>query len=372
MRTLRRALLWLLLLLGIYVMLILTYGTFTDWTPPAQTQLTAVHPGDPESTIKDSLLRLLNWNVGYGGLGAEVAFFYDQGDFLWTSPGNVRPPRTTVEKAIDGMEAAVLSLPVDLYLFQEVDTAARRSYYTHQLDSLATRRPGYTAYFALNYRNERVPIPVFQPWGHYGYVRGGLVSMSRFAPQSSVRYALPGELAWPNRLFSLDRCALRQEFMTDFGLPLVVYNVHLSAYDKDGKAKQQQMDWLRRRVIRDYEAGAYVIVGGDWNQVPPGFDYARFSPDRAAEYQQIEIPFDYAPPGWLWAYDPARPTNRKANEPYDAKKSRKSLIDFYLLSPNLRLRQVQTIEQGFAFSDHQPVYLEVELLRSLTDSPVVD
>jgi endonuclease/exonuclease/phosphatase family metal-dependent hydrolase len=95
--------------------------------------------------------------------------------------------------------------------------------------------------------------------------------------------------------------------------------------------------------------------------VPPGFDYAKFSPEQRDEFSQIEIDFEYAPRGWRWAYDPALPTNRKANEPYNAKESRKSLIDFYLISPNLRLLMVKTIDQGFAFSDHQPVYLEVEL-----------
>lgn len=359
-KILRYTLLLFLLLVGYFVSF-LTYGTLTDWQPTEKQSLTAVSAAAKETVIQDSLLRLLIWNVGYGGLSSEVAFFYDQGDFLWTTPGNVRTADSLVEKAVNGQEAMIQSIPADFYLMQEVDTASRRSYYTNQLDSMAMQQPDYDAYFALNYKNERVPIPIFQFWDHYGYVRSGLLNLSRFKPQSSTRFSLPGDLEWPTRLFELDRCVLRQTFKTASGKDLIIYNAHLAAYDKGGVVKKQQMDWLRQQIIKDYEQGAYVIVGGDWNQVPPGFDYAKFSPDRSNEYSQIEIGFDYAPEGWLWAYDPDVPTNRKMNEVYDIKKSRKSLIDFYLLSPNLTMKKVKTINQEFTYSDHQAVYLEVEL-----------
>lgn len=362
-RKLRWFVLGPVLLLLCYFVSLLTYGTLTDWQPEPEETLKAIHAGEPEPVVLDSIVKLLTWNVGYGGLASEVAFFYDQGDFFWTSLGHVRPDENIVEAAVDGQESTVLAVPADFYLLQEVDTAARRSYYTNQLDSMAQERPDYATYFAMNFKNGRVPIPVFQPWDHYGYVRGGLVSMTKYEPQNSMRYSLPGKLGWPTRLFSLDRCVLRQEFATRANKKLVVYNIHLSAYDQGGGAKAEQMAWLRERVLADYEMGNYVIVGGDWNQVPPGFDYAVFSPDRADEYSQIAIDFDYLPQGWLWAYDPDTPTNRKANEVYDEKHSQKSLIDFYLLSPNLKLKQVKAIDQNFAHSDHQPVYLEAEMIE---------
>ncbi|NJO87091.1 MAG: hypothetical protein HC821_03495 [Lewinella sp.] len=142
-----------------------------------------------------------------------------------------------------------------------------------------------------------------------------------------------------------------------------MYNLHLAAYDAGGVVKKQQMEWLRTQLLADYSAGRYVVAGGDWNQVPPGVDYARFSPERRNEFSEIAIDFDYAPPGWYWAYDPTLPTNRKANETYDAKKSKQTLIDFFLISPNLRIRKVKGIAQDFFSSDHQPVWLELELLR---------
>lgn len=363
MKKLIRPLLYLLSFLLLYFVIFLGYGTVTDWEPAPNEELAAIHEGSPAPVVEDSIVSFFIWNLGYGGLGEEVAFFYDKGDFFWTELGKARVEEELVNKAVDGHETTVEAINADFYLLQEVDTFSRRSHYTNQMDSLAKRKPDHTVHFAMNYRNERVPIPVFQPWDHYGYVRGGLVSMSRYAPTESLRQSLPGELEWPTSLFELDRCVLKQTFKVADEQQLIVYNIHLAAYDKGGVVKKQQMEWLKTQILADYEKGHYVVVGGDWNQVPPGFDYAIFSPERRNEYEQIAIDYEFMPSDWLWAYDPEMPTNRKTNEVYNAATSLKSLIDFYLISPNLQLRSIRTINQEFAFSDHQPVYLEVEILR---------
>ena len=363
MRILGKFLKWFLIIFVLYVGGILVYGTVTDWVPEPYEELTAVSEGKPEPVITDSLLTFMTWNVGFGGLGEAESFFYDEGDFFWTEMGHARAKQENVEGYVNGQEGTIKAIPADFYLLQEVDTSSRRSWYTNQLDSMHAQRPDYAASFAMNYKNERVPIPVFQPWDHYGYVRGGVASLTKYQPSISERHQLPGDLDWPTRLFELDRCALRQVFPTQWGKDLVVYNVHLAAYDKGGAVKSQQMAWLRERAITDYEAGHYVVIGGDWNQVPPGVDYGSFSPERRDEFSQIAIDFEYAPEGWVFAYDAATPTNRKTKEVYDDKKALKALIDFYLISPNVIVRKVRGMNQSFAYSDHQPVLLEVELRK---------
>ena len=39
------------------------------------------------------------------------------------------------------------------------------------------------------------------------------------------------------------------------------------------------------------------------------------------------------------------------------------IIDFFLISPNVQALQVRGLNQQFAYSDHQPVYLEISLKR---------
>jgi endonuclease/exonuclease/phosphatase family metal-dependent hydrolase len=84
-------------------------------------------------------------------------------------------------------------------------------------------------------------------------------------------------------------------------------------------------------------------------------------PGKAGGVKQGNIPDDFFPEGWRFAYDPTVPTNRKASDPYQKGKTFETLIDYFLVSPNVTLLQVQGIRQNFAFSDHQPVRLTVRL-----------
>ena len=353
---------WALLAAVAYVILLLLYGTLTDWRPSGTT---ALRPSGGQAAAlnhaPDSLVTLTTWNVGYGGLGAESFFFYNRNDFFWTEPGTVRPRRPLAERYLAGQTLTLQSTLSDIFLLQEVDTAARRSHYLNQLAAARAARPDYAAHYAANFESNRVPLPVFQPWDHYGYVRGGLVSLSRYPVDTAERIQLPGEHPWPTRLFQLDRCALRQVIPTGRGPNLVVYNVHLSAYDADGGLRRQQMALLRERCLADYARGDYVVVGGDWNQLPPGFNWFSLNPT----VERVQLPFaiapDWMPPGWKYAYDPATATVRDSADPYEDGRTHRSVIDFFLLSPNLRLRTVRGLEQRFAYSDHQPVYAEVEL-----------
>ena len=348
----------------LYLVGILAYGSVTDWRPTGVIDLTASAAGlDARAVVEDSVVTFVTWNVGYGGLGEQDYFFYNRGDFFWTDLGKARAPEENVRRYVAGQALTLANTQSSFFLLQEVDTASRRSYYTNQLAGAREARPDYTTYYAANFQSKRVPIPLFQPWDHYGAVQSGLVSLSRYQARTARRLQLPGEFAWPTRLFQLDRCALRQEFPTAFGSPLVVYNVHLSAYDADGALRRQQMQYLRERVLADFAAGAFVVVGGDWNQVPPGFNWFSLNPTVEETVLPPGISFDFLPPGWMWAYDPATATVRKSDEVYDAHRSERSVIDFFLCSPNVRILRVKTIDQGFRFSDHQPVYLQAELLR---------
>lgn len=355
---------WLVGLFLLYIAGFLLFGTFTDWQPKGTTTLTpSTGRVAPAPVIQDSIVSLLSWNVGYGGIGDKDFFFYNQSaGFWWTKPGTVRMSEERVKANVIGQEITLKANPADLYLLQEVDTAARRSHYTNQLETARSARPDHAAYFAANFKSKRVPLPIFQPWDHYGYVVGGLVNLSRHQPIAAERIQLPGEYSWPTKLFQLDRCALRQSFSVAGGKELVVYNVHLSAYDKSGNIRRQQMEKLREMVLADYEAGNYAIVGGDWNQMPPGFNWFSMNPTVKATQLPLAIAHDFMPQGWMYAYDPGTPTVRSSAYPYVEHKTRIKVIDFYLLSPNLRIKTVKGLNQSFRYSDHQPVYVEVELL----------
>lgn len=361
MKTILKAFGWLALIMLLYVIVVLIYGTVTDWQPEAVIDVQPEQNSD-EQVITDSIVSFATWNVGYGGLGAKSDFFFDNGDQMFSNGRMIRSPRELVDEYVAGAEQFMASTKSDFFLLQEVDYDSKRSYYINQFDRYTEQLPDYSAVYTANYKNDRVPLPIAQPWEVYGKVNAGLATLARYQPEENTRYRLPGTFEWPTRIFQLDRCVLKQRYATDEGKDLVVFNVHNSAYDKGGKMKKQQLAFLTEMFTEEYEKGNYVIVGGDWNQVPPNFAFDRFMPGKAGAYSQINIAADAMPEGWLWVFDPTVPSNRKSRDKYEEKVTFETLIDFFLVSPNIKVRRVKGIPQQFRFSDHQPVWMEVELL----------
>ena len=70
------------------------------------------------------------------------------------------------------------------------------------------------------------------------------------------------------------------------------------------------------------------------------------------------------PEGWSYAYDLSVPSCRLLNQPYDpadAEDTQHYVIDGFILSPNVTLESVETLDEGFTASDHNPVLLRVTL-----------
>lgn len=343
----------------LYIVSVILHGTITDYQPEEKTNADIVNKS-AETTISDSTISLITWNIGFGGLGKESIFFYDAGGTL-TSSVPVTTPKENFEKNQAAIEEFVKINKSDFYLIQEVDIEAKRSYRVNQFEEIQEEIPNYTGAYAMNYNVKRVPLPVMEFWNTMGKVEAGLASYSKYQPKESTRYQFPGNYGWPTRIFQLDRCFLAQRFEVQNGKELIVINTHNSAYDKGGKLKAQQMTYLRNYLLSEYEKGNYVVVGGDWNQCPPNFMFDTFAPGKGEGYETSSIPYDYLPEDWLWVYDTTTPTNRKLTEVYKDGETFTTLIDFFLISPNLQLNKVRAIDQKFDYSDHQPVYVELKL-----------
>lgn len=327
------------------------YATLTDYQPPA-TEKVEVHR-EVALSARDSVYTFMIWNIGYAGLGAEQDFFYDGGT-------NVRPTEDLNEKYLEGVRNVVGgNANVDFILLQEVDTNSRRSYYYNQLVSIADKLPYHNYAYATNYYVDYVPMPLETPWNVLGRVNAGLATYSKYKVAEAVRHQFPGKYEWPKRVFMLDRCFLMERFNLPWGKDLVVINTHNSAYD-GGTLKQEEMRALKGFVLEEYGKGNYVVVGGDWNQTPPGFDNNTFA--KAGDtYEQTQVPENYPADGWQFAYDAGVPTNRKLSKPYNPDSTFTTVIDYYLLSPNVEVMNIHGGNLNFMYSDHQPVYLEVRL-----------
>jgi endonuclease/exonuclease/phosphatase family metal-dependent hydrolase len=336
MRTALKVIALLIALPIIYVAANLTYSTIYDFSPP---EMGTVQVFNPQDALPDSTVSLLIWNIGYAGLGKESDFFYDGGT-------TVRMGRDITAKNLDGILATLSAMDsVDIILLQEVDTLAKRSWWTNQFSALKDALPGHGAAFTLNYNVDFVPIPFLDPMGR---VMGGLASFGRFATTSDLRYQFPSSFGWPDRIYFLDRCFLEQRIPLADGRELVIINTHNSAFD-DGSLKAAEMAYLREHLLREERKGNPVIVGGDWNQGAPG-----------TGFQEVGNPFIE---GWQWAYDTSFGTNRDLKAAYVAGRTETFVIDFFLVSPGVEVQEVRVIDLGFENSDHQPVYLRVNIPR---------
>lgn len=348
------------LLFLLYAIIALIHGTLTDFKPDEVMKLD-LDTSSNERVISDNILTFANWNVGYSGLGAESDFFYDSGGFFTSKGKMIRASRKNVDKNLAGALDFIKTYKADFYLFQEVDRKSKRSYKINTHEKYAAQLSGYASTFSINYKSARVPLPALEFWRVMGKMDSGLGTYSRFQPTESMRYQFPGSYGWPDRIFHLDRCFSTHRYPTSSGQELVVINTHNSAYD-DGAMKAQQMAYLKDYVETEYNKNNYVVVGGDWNQCPPGFKYDSFASTESADgYTQVNIAEDYLPRGWTWVYDKNMPTNRKLTNTYKKGETFTTLIDFYLISPNVEVVEVQGVNQDFQFSDHQPIIMKVKL-----------
>ena len=343
-----RPLLYLILFLVGAFLLFLLYATIDDYKPEA---VSVQSIEDETEIIPDSLqLKLLIWNIGYAGLDASMNFFYDGGE-------KMRPSKEGVLHNLEGIQSVLAPYRnYNFILLQEVDQDSKRSYHVNQYEAIKKQFAEYASHFGTNYDVGFVPIPLTEPMGK---VESGLMTLSKHSPVKVERHSFPGNYSWPMKLFMLDRCFLVNRYQLSNQKELLIINTHNSAYD-DGSLRAQQMSYLSDFLLDEYNKGNYLIVGGDWNQTPFGFE-----PELPFHhFDTVNLSYvteDYPVAGWHWAYDSEMPTNRRVALPYNRSSSLSTVIDFYLASPNVELSEVKTLDLDFQYSDHQPVQVQASI-----------
>jgi endonuclease/exonuclease/phosphatase family metal-dependent hydrolase len=352
-KILKTALLIIIVLVLGFIGLIM-YAVISDYKP-GEKEL--ISESDSPSLVEDSLtLSFLTWNIGYGGLDKDMDFFKDGGTKSITPEANCRENFAGIGDFLSKNDT------IDFMYIQEIDRDSKRSYHIDEYDNLSKKLPGYKPFFAMNYDVFFVPVPPARP---YGKVISGIATFSKYAPESSTRYSLPGDFGFPTQLFMLDRCFMVNRYKMKNGKELVLINTHNEAFDKGGIIRNAQMQKLREYVVNEYNSGNYVVAGGDWNQYPPGFKPA-FSANKeftgeVGNFNLVGIEPDYMPGEWKWIYDPAAPSFRTLIAAYDPATTPTSVCDIFLISPNLESVSVKCCNLGFANSDHNPVIMKVKL-----------
>lgn len=312
---------------------------------PDTTVLDIENPKQAQLSIDDSF-SITTFNIGYGSLGETEDFFAD---------GGKNSISKSYEQTILNLNTIfdnILSFDSDFLFIQEIDRKSKRSHNTEQYTMLKDKLVDYSSSFAYNYNATWVPVPLNQPLGH---VEAGMGVFSKYYNLSSVRHQLEGQESWPINLFELDRCFIETRIPLDNQKELILINLHLSAYDKGGKLRDKQATHLARLMNEEYKNGNYIVLGGDWNQLLS--DKQMNDPEFLAKWPTwlVKAPDKLTETGFVWGIDESVMTVRDLVTPYIKGETFETIIDGFLVSPNLEIENVTGHDLKFKNSDHNPV-----------------
>lgn len=332
---------------GIYVLYWVVVGILAISHRYQPAEMTLSIDGNCSSAKWPERLRLMTWNVGFAGSGAEEDFFLDGGQ-------NILPrDRESVLHHLGNITAFLRQNPVDVDLLEEVDNGSRRTYSIDEQQSIAGSVNACSS-FALNHNVSFIPYPKRGPLGR---VQSGMLALGKFRPMVAKRYQLHGSFPWPDRAFQMERCLLVWELPREDGRNWTIIQLHLEVWDA-GNIRRAELAQLRDLALREYNEGHYVVLGGDWNSVLPGVRLDEYT-QRKPTPRTLHLNADFLPPGWTWGIDRSRPSHRSMESPYDPQKNYLTVIDGFVVSPNVRIDSVQTVPLNFQDSDHEPVLIEV-------------
>ncbi len=290
-------------------------------------------------SLDGETISVLTWNLGYAGLGAESDFSVDGGKHY------LPPSRAVTAKNLDGIKRELSATNSDVILLQET---ARASLLTRGADSVAGVSEallGRDNAFSADVVARFMPPPL--------RLKNGLFTSVGVGGAAREIVNLPLE---PERIGGISR---RLYHMHVVRIPYpggnwTLIDVHLSAFDKGANVRLDQLRAVLDFAESEYNKGAHVIIGGDFN-------YEFHRPDRPTTTKDKYLfwlhPFPYAelPPGWSVAIDKSTPSVRTNERPYKKGENYTTIIDGFIVSPNIGIDSVKTRDLDFAFSDHQPV-----------------
>ncbi len=350
-------------LVAVLAVCLIVWLAITEFCPEPIQDLTINHleqagENSEKGTLKSGdELTMLTWNVGYGALGAKADFFMDGGEMVNTAT------KDEVKEHVAFFADKIADLGPDVVFLQEIDLDSHRSHGVNELAELEgllskSTVPYQNSVFANNFLVKFIPYPL----PPIGKVNAGIATLTDFCVKSAERISLPCPFQWPVRMVNLKRCLLVERIPVDNGKELVLINLHLEAYD-DGEGKAAQSAMLREMMQKEADQGNYVIAGGDFNQCFSNVDFSMY-PTREGMWECGCIDVDAFGDGFDFLMDNTTPSCRSLDKAYagaDKTDFQYYMLDGFIVSDNLRVETVKTLDYDFEATDHNPVLLKLIL-----------
>lgn len=358
MKILKRCLKIVLALLILLILAVACYViyVFTSYERIEDHQKIEPENNQTASAAVNTPYTITTFNLGFGAYSSDYSFFMDGGK------ESRAYSKEAVFKNTKGMAEIIRNIDPDFAFFQEVDLDSTRSYHVDMYEILKEYFPHMGSDFALNYDSAYLFYPILEP---HGKSVAGLATFSDYGIEDCERRSLPIDTS-VMKFVDLDRCYSVSRVPVENGKYLCLYNIHLSAYTKDGSIREEQIKMLSADMKSQYDAGNYVVCAGDFNQDLYGNSAEIFKAAQDTPGWAEAFPSEMLPEG-LKLQLPVissglAPTCRNADAPYVKGETFVTVLDGFILSDNVECLNVENIDAGFQYSDHNPVKLRFQLL----------
>jgi endonuclease/exonuclease/phosphatase family metal-dependent hydrolase len=285
-------------------------------------------------------LTLFSWNLGYAGLGAGSDFKVDGGKHYFP------PSRAAVHDNVAAIGAVLRAQAADVLLIQEVARAGPLNYWHDLLGNVDTAIAGADRSFFADLRTRMIPWPLHAEHGLAIYARRTVAGEDlKPLPEENqsflgikLRYAMV-----VTRLASQDG-----------GPGWTIANVHFAAFDKGAAIRTRQLRDVMAWAQDEYRAGRHVVLGGDWNLQLVATSFPSTT-EKKYLFWIRPLPKDILPAGWKIAADAKTPSVRTNEHPYKAGENYTTVIDGFIVSPNVAIDAVSGVDLHFQHSDHNPI-----------------
>ena len=321
----------------------------------------------------DKQYSALTYNIGFGAYTPDFSFFMDGGKSSWAKS------KDSVKETIKGAGELVASKDPDFALVQEIDLDATRSYHVNEYSILKENIPAYNCVFAQNYDSAFLFYPFTQP---HGKSKAGLALFSKYPITGSLRRSFPISTSF-TKFFDLDRCYSISRVPVDNGKELVIFELHMSAYGNSDAIREGQIRMLSEDMQKEYEAGNYVICGGDFNHDLKAADTQSKASD-ADNNTQTDSEDSAEPESWAYPFPRSElpehfsfcldqlsedeknnlwNSARNADMEYVPGETYTVTLDGFIISDNVECTKYENVNTGYSYSDHDPVYMEFQLKK---------
>ena len=321
----------------------------------------------------DKQYSALTYNIGFGAYTPDFSFFMDGGKSSWAKS------KDSVKETIKGAGELVASKDPDFALVQEIDLDATRSYHVNEYSILKENIPAYNCVFAQNYDSAFLFYPFTQP---HGKSKAGLALFSKYPITGSLRRSFPISTSF-TKFFDLDRCYSISRVPVDNGKELVIFELHMSAYGNSDAIREGQIRMLSEDMQKEYEAGNYVICGGDFNHDLKAVDTQSKASD-ADNNTQTDSEDSAEPESWAYPFPRSElpehfsfcldqlsedeknnlwNSARNADMEYVPGETYTVTLDGFIISDNVECTKYENVNTGYSYSDHDPVYMEFQLKK---------